>query len=59
MEFFRKRFSDIPSIPIFIQPEGCPTSGRGILKFSEWPFTLYDKVQPAAIGIDFNLNYLL
>lgn len=52
---FRRRFTDVANTALFFQPEGCLTSRKGLLKFNEWPFTLYNKVQPVAIGKILNL----
>lgn len=50
LNIFRKKFADIPNVQIAVQPEECPTNGMALLKFSEWPFMLFDKIQPVAIS---------
>ncbi|CAH0694345.1 unnamed protein product [Spodoptera exigua] len=52
-QFVRKQhFAESPSKPVLLQPEGGPTNGKGLLKFSEWPFPVGNKVQPVAISVE-------
>ncbi|XP_067936544.1 lipid droplet-regulating VLDL assembly factor AUP1-like [Watersipora subatra] len=38
------------SMPLFTRPEGLPTSGKyALLKFSSWPFSISDSVQPVVL----------
>ncbi|XP_013134516.1 PREDICTED: ancient ubiquitous protein 1 homolog isoform X2 [Papilio polytes] len=47
-----------PSKPILLQPEGGPTNGRALLKFTDWPFPIGNRVQPVAIS-KFIMAFLL
>lgn len=52
-QFVRKRhFADSPSKPILLQPEGGPTNGKGLLKFTDWPFQIGNRVQPVTITVE-------
>ncbi|XP_049874614.1 lipid droplet-regulating VLDL assembly factor AUP1-like [Pectinophora gossypiella] len=52
-QFVRKQhFADCPSKPVLLQPEGGPTNGRGLLKFTDWPFPIGNRVQPVAITVE-------
>ncbi|XP_068618332.1 lipid droplet-regulating VLDL assembly factor AUP1-like [Battus philenor] len=52
-QFIRKQhFADSPSKPVLLQPEGGPTNGKALLKFTEWPFPIGNKVQPVAISVE-------
>ncbi|OWR49859.1 putative Ancient ubiquitous protein 1 precursor [Danaus plexippus plexippus] len=52
-QFVRKQhFSETPSKPVLLQPEGGPTNSRGLLKFTDWPFPIGNKVQPVAISVE-------
>ncbi|CAH0584044.1 unnamed protein product [Chrysodeixis includens] len=52
-QFVRKQhFAECPSKPVLLQPEGGPTNGRGLLKFTDWPFPVGNKVQPVAISVE-------
>ncbi|XP_026733523.1 ancient ubiquitous protein 1-like [Trichoplusia ni] len=52
-QFVRKQhFAECPSKPVLLQPEGGPTNGRGLLKFTDWPFPVGNRVQPVAIRVD-------
>ncbi|CAK1586492.1 unnamed protein product [Parnassius mnemosyne] len=52
-QFIRKQhFSDSPSKPILLQPEGGPTNGKALLKFTDWPFPIGNRVQPVAITVE-------
>ncbi|XP_013134515.1 PREDICTED: ancient ubiquitous protein 1 homolog isoform X1 [Papilio polytes] len=58
-QFIRKQhFADSPSKPILLQPEGGPTNGRALLKFTDWPFPIGNRVQPVAIS-KFIMAFLL
>ncbi|XP_018601905.1 lipid droplet-regulating VLDL assembly factor AUP1 [Scleropages formosus] len=42
--------SDLSALPLLFFPEEDTTNGRrGLLKFSSWPFTVTDTVQPVAL----------
>ncbi|XP_045536223.1 lipid droplet-regulating VLDL assembly factor AUP1 [Papilio machaon] len=52
-QFIRKQhFAESPSKPILLQPEGAPTNGRALLKFTDWPFPIGNRVQPIAINVE-------
>ncbi|XP_075978638.1 lipid droplet-regulating VLDL assembly factor AUP1-like [Anticarsia gemmatalis] len=52
-QFVRKQhFAECPSKPVLLQPEGGPTNGKGLLKFTDWPFQLGNRVQPVAISVE-------
>ncbi|KAJ0178515.1 hypothetical protein K1T71_006338 [Dendrolimus kikuchii] len=52
-QFVRKQhFAESPSKPVLLQPEGGPTNGKGLLKFTDWPFQLGNRVQPVAITVE-------
>lgn len=52
-QFIRKQhFAECPSKPVLLQPEGGPTNGKGLLKFTDWPFQLGNRVQPVAISVE-------
>ncbi|KAJ8716336.1 hypothetical protein PYW08_013621 [Mythimna loreyi] len=52
-QFIRKQhFAECPSKPVLLQPEGGPTNGKGLLKFTDWPFPLGNRVQPVAISVE-------
>ncbi|XP_059050766.1 lipid droplet-regulating VLDL assembly factor AUP1-like [Achroia grisella] len=52
-QFVRKaHFADSPSKPILLQPEGGPTNGKGLLKFTDWPFQIGNRVQPVTISVE-------
>ncbi|XP_072947760.1 lipid droplet-regulating VLDL assembly factor AUP1-like [Epargyreus clarus] len=52
-QFARKQhFAECPSKPVLLQPEGGPTNGKGLLKFTDWPFQLGNRVQPVAITVE-------
>lgn len=52
-QFIRKEhFAESPSKPVLLQPEGGPTNGKGLLKFTDWPFQLGNRVQPVAIRLE-------
>ncbi|XP_013172608.1 PREDICTED: ancient ubiquitous protein 1-like [Papilio xuthus] len=52
-QFIRKQhFADSSSKPILLQPEGCPTNGKALLKFTDWPFPIGNRVQPVAIRVE-------
>ncbi|XP_037301238.1 lipid droplet-regulating VLDL assembly factor AUP1-like [Manduca sexta] len=52
-QFIRKQhFGECPSKPILLQPEGGPTNGKALLKFTDWPFPLGNRVQPVAITVE-------
>ncbi|KAI8426578.1 hypothetical protein MSG28_005364 [Choristoneura fumiferana] len=52
-QFVRKQhFGECPSKPVLLQPEGGPTNGRGLLKFTDWPFPVGSRVQPVAITVE-------
>ncbi|ESO05356.1 hypothetical protein HELRODRAFT_77701 [Helobdella robusta] len=47
-----KKYLKDASVPLLIFPEGETTNGKcGLLKFSAWPFSLENKVQPVAIKV--------
>ncbi|VVC94697.1 unnamed protein product [Leptidea sinapis] len=51
--FARKQhFAESPNKPVLLQPEGGPTNGKGILKFTDWPFSIGNRVQPVAISVE-------
>lgn len=51
-QFVRKQhFTETPNKPVLLQPEGGPTNGKGVLKFTDWPFPIGNRVQPVAISI--------
>nr|XP_049706481.1 lipid droplet-regulating VLDL assembly factor AUP1 [Helicoverpa armigera] len=52
-QFVRKQhFAECPSKPVLLQPEGGPTNGKGLLKFTDWPCPLGNRVQPVAISVE-------
>ncbi|XP_026325031.1 ancient ubiquitous protein 1-like [Hyposmocoma kahamanoa] len=52
-QFVRKQhFADCPNKPVLLQPEGGPTNGKGLLKFTDWPFQIGNRVQPVAITVE-------
>ncbi|XP_053606403.1 lipid droplet-regulating VLDL assembly factor AUP1-like [Plodia interpunctella] len=52
-QFVRKQhFAESPSRPVLLQPEGGPTNGRGLLKFTDWPFPIGNRVQPVSIKVE-------
>lgn len=50
MLIFRQHFTESPSKPVLLQPEGGPTNGKGLLKFTDWSFPIGNRVQPIAIS---------
>lgn len=48
--FYRQHFAESPSKPVLLQPEGGPTNGKGLLRFTDWPFQMGNRVQPVAIS---------
>ncbi|KRT82808.1 hypothetical protein AMK59_3061 [Oryctes borbonicus] len=55
IEELKRDLSNVVSeskVPIYFQPESIITNGRALLKFSIWPFTLCNKVQPVTITIN-------
>ncbi|KAL4701895.1 hypothetical protein ACJJTC_013183 [Scirpophaga incertulas] len=51
-QFNRKQhFADCPTKPLLLQPEGGATNGKGLLKFTDWPFQIGNRVQPIAITV--------
>ncbi|CAB3260219.1 unnamed protein product [Arctia plantaginis] len=52
-QFVRKQhFAESPSKPVLLQPEGGPTNGKGLLRFTDWPFQMGNRVQPVAISVE-------
>ncbi|CAH0729479.1 unnamed protein product, partial [Brenthis ino] len=52
-QFVRKQhFTECPSKPVLLQPEGGPTNGKAVLKFTDWSFPIGNRVQPVAITIE-------
>ncbi|XP_039755713.1 lipid droplet-regulating VLDL assembly factor AUP1-like [Pararge aegeria] len=52
-QFVRKEhFTENPSKPVLLQPEGGPTNGKGLLKFTDWSFPIGNRVQPVAITVE-------
>ncbi|XP_047534917.1 lipid droplet-regulating VLDL assembly factor AUP1-like [Vanessa atalanta] len=52
-QFVRKQhFTESPSKPVLLQPEGGPTNGKGLLKFNDWSFPIGNRVQPIAITVE-------
>ncbi|XP_013188416.2 lipid droplet-regulating VLDL assembly factor AUP1 isoform X2 [Amyelois transitella] len=52
-QFVRKEhFAESPSRPVLLQPEGGPTNGKGVLKFTDWPFQIGNRVQPVSIKVE-------
>ncbi|XP_047503802.1 lipid droplet-regulating VLDL assembly factor AUP1-like [Pieris napi] len=51
--FVRKQhFAESPDKPVLLQPEGGPTNGKGLLKFTDCSFPLPNIVQPIAISVE-------
>ncbi|CAK1550925.1 unnamed protein product [Leptosia nina] len=52
-QFVRKQhFAESPEKPVLLQPEGGPTNGKGLLKFTDWSIPLTNTVQPIAISVE-------
>ncbi|CAH2039995.1 unnamed protein product, partial [Iphiclides podalirius] len=52
-QFVRKQhFADSPTKPILLQPEGGPTNGKALLKFTDWAFPIANRIQPVAITVE-------
>ncbi|XP_010901749.1 ancient ubiquitous protein 1 [Esox lucius] len=53
MEESLRRYSSSPgTLPLLLFPEEDTTNGRaGLLKFSSWPFSLTDSIQPVALQV--------
>lgn len=54
IEEFKRDLSNVISeskVPIYFQPESIITNSKALLKFSVWPFTICNKVQPIAITV--------
>ncbi|CAH0398586.1 unnamed protein product [Chilo suppressalis] len=52
-QFVRKQhFADGSSKSVLLQPEGGATNGKGLLKFTEWPFQIGNRVQPVTITVE-------
>ncbi|CAG4950924.1 unnamed protein product [Colias eurytheme] len=52
-QFARKQhFAEHPDKPVLLQPEGGPTNGKGLLKFTDWSLPLPNRVQPIAITVE-------
>ncbi|XP_045766508.1 lipid droplet-regulating VLDL assembly factor AUP1-like [Maniola jurtina] len=52
-QFVRKEhFTEIPIKPVLLQPEGGPTNGKGLLKFTDWSIPIGNRVQPLAITVE-------
>ncbi|XP_038223296.1 lipid droplet-regulating VLDL assembly factor AUP1-like [Zerene cesonia] len=57
-QFVRKQhFAENPDKPVLLQPEGGPTNGKGLLKFTDWSFPLPNRVQPIAITVERALTH--
>ncbi|KAM3955141.1 LOW QUALITY PROTEIN: lipid droplet-regulating VLDL assembly factor AUP1 [Aphomia sociella] len=58
-QFVRKsHFADCPSKPILLQPEGGPTNGKAVLKFTDWPFEIGSRVQPVTITVERSYSHV-
>ncbi|XP_038868214.1 lipid droplet-regulating VLDL assembly factor AUP1-like [Salvelinus namaycush] len=52
MESLRRYCSSPGTLPLLLFPEEDTTNGRsGLLKFSSWPFSLTDSIQPVALQV--------
>ncbi|XP_063827876.1 uncharacterized protein LOC135077270 [Ostrinia nubilalis] len=52
-QFVRKQhFGECASQPVLLQPEGGAANGRGVLRFTDWPCPLGNRVQPLAITVE-------
>ncbi|NP_001133804.1 ancient ubiquitous protein 1 [Salmo salar] len=52
MESLRRYCSSPGTLPLLLFPEEDTTNGRaGLLKFSSWPFSLTDSIQPMALQV--------
>ncbi|CAG9793659.1 unnamed protein product [Diatraea saccharalis] len=50
-QFVRKQhFADGPNKSMLLQPEGGATNGKGLLKFTEWPVQIGNRIQPVTIS---------
>lgn len=51
---FKKKLSEYlttKKVPLYFQPEGKPTTGKGLLKFKKYPFEVTNKIQPVSISV--------